>query len=90
MSVYYIDMTGIDSKAELHDLLRAKLPLPDYCGRSLDSVYDVLTEYGSSWDIIFYNLSKIHGRMSLYTARMRKMCEDAVRQTPGLRIRFFD
>ena len=90
MRVFYIDMTGIDSKNELHELLQERLPLPDYCGSNLDAVHDVLTEYGSSWDIIFYNLSKIHGSMEVYVGKLQKMCADAVRQTPGLQIRFYN
>ena len=48
MKVFYIDLTGLDSKQELRDYLAAKLPLPDYCGSALDSYYDVLTEFGDA------------------------------------------
>ena len=89
MKVFYIDLTGLDSKQELRDYLTAKLPLPDYCGSALDSYYDVLTEFGADWDIIFYNVSKIHGRMDSYVEKFQKMCRDAAAGTPGLRIRFY-
>lgn len=56
--VFYIDLKGITTKEELHALLRKELPLPEYYGDNLDAFYDVLTEKGAGWNIIFYNCTK--------------------------------
>ncbi len=57
--VFYIDLKGISTKEELHALLRKELPLPEYYGDNLDAFYDVLTEKGAGWNLIFYNCTKL-------------------------------
>ena len=59
--VFYIDLNGISTKDELHALLRKELPLPEYYGDNLDAFYDVLTEKGTGWNLIFYNQTKVDG-----------------------------
>ena len=59
--VFYIDLKGITTKEELHALLRKELPLPEYYGDNLDAFYDVLTEQGEGWNLIFYNRKKVDG-----------------------------
>ena len=55
--VFYIDLSGVTTSDELQDLLVKELPLPDYYGKNLDALYDVLTENLQEWNIIFYNVS---------------------------------
>ncbi len=57
--VFYIDLKGISTKEELHALLRKELSLPEYYGDNLDAFYDVLTEQGEGWNLIFYNRTKV-------------------------------
>jgi len=76
---YYIDLGSAPDSAALHKALRAQLPLPDYYGDNLDAFYDVLTEFGSKWTLVFRGAAP---------AAFRALCADAVRDTPGLVIRF--
>ncbi|MBO4390643.1 MAG: barstar family protein [Lachnospiraceae bacterium] len=39
-----IDLRGIKEKAELHELLKKKMRFPDYYGRNMDALYDLMTE----------------------------------------------
>ncbi len=57
--VFYIDLNGISTREEFHALLRKELPLPEYYGDNLDAFYDVLTEKGAGWNLIFYNRAKV-------------------------------
>ena len=41
---YEIDLKNAKTRADLYDLLEQELPLPDYFGRNLDALYDVLSE----------------------------------------------
>ena len=59
--VFYIDLNGISTREELHALLRKELPLPEYYGDNLDAFYDVLTDQGEGWNLIFYNRTKVDG-----------------------------
>ena len=54
--VFYIDLKAATTKEKIHEAIAKELPLPDYYGGNLDALYDVLTEEGEGWNIIFYNL----------------------------------
>jgi ribonuclease inhibitor len=95
--VFYLDLKGISSKDELHALVRKELPLPDYYGDNLDALYDILTEQGEGWNIIFYNCSRrqerddeeITGDIKKYLQKLEKMTAKAVKECDNLQVRFF-
>ena len=87
--VFYIDLNGISTREELHALLRKELPLPEYYGDNLDAFYDVLTEQGEGWNLIFYNVATITSDITDYLPKLKKMCERAVSECDHLKIRFF-
>ena len=69
------------SAARLHAVLAESLPLPEHYGRNLHALYDVLTEFGPRWRIVFRNIgAAMNG--------LRAVCEDAMAETPGLEIVF--
>ncbi len=88
--VFYIDLAGIATKEAFHALVAKELPMPDYYGRNLDALYDVLTEEGSGWNIIFYNTGKAAPELEQYLVKTRKMAVRAASETPELKIRFYD
>lgn len=75
--VFTVDLTGARSAAKMHDAIAAALPLPECYGRNLDSLYDVLTEYGCNWKIVFRNAGAV-------ARGLRTVCSDAMAETPGL------
>ena len=88
--VFYIDLKGISTREELHALLRKELSLPEYYGDNLDAFYDVLTEQGEGWNLIFYNCTEtITGDIEKYMANLEKLCNRAVSECDNLKIRFF-
>ena len=99
--VFYIDLKDITTKKSLHEAIAGELPLPDYYGGNLDALYDVLTEQGEDWNIIFYNTNALGkepsqsseaedaGEMSKYFSKLKKMCKQAVSECDNLKIRFY-
>ncbi len=87
--VFYIDLFEVNSNDELHDLLVKELPLPDYYGRNLDALYDVLGEFGDDWNIIFYNTKYAKLRIGKYYEALKSLCADACDEVEGLMIRFY-
>ena len=78
---FVIDLAGVRSATRLHAILAENLPLPEHYGRNLDAFYDVLTEFGPRWHIVFRNAgTAMNG--------LRAVCEDAMAETPGLEILF--
>ena len=81
MQEFIVDLAGVHDAETLHDALAAQLPLPDYYGRNLDAFYDVLTEFGCDWRIVFRNAGPaVDG--------LREVCHDAAEETEGLEIAF--
>ena len=78
---FVVDLAGVRSAARLHSALAAQLPLPPHYGRNLDAFYDVLTEFGGSWSIVFRNAG-------VAAKGLRAVCADAMDETPGLDIVF--
>ena len=76
---FVVDLKGVKDSAALHDALAKSLPLPEWYGRNLDAFYDVLTEHGADWRIVFKN-AKCAGDAFM------AFCRDAMEATPGLEI----
>ena len=87
--VFYLNLTGISTTDELQDYLVKELPLPEYYGRNLDALFDVLTEEGDDWNIIFYNISEAEEKLGQYFDNLRKVCRDACLENNKLKVRFY-
>ncbi len=59
MREVYLDGERMRTKAEMHDYLIAKLELPYYYGRSLDSLWNFLSKETDPLKIIITNQSAI-------------------------------
>ena len=80
---YRIDPANVTDGEALHNALAAALPLPEYYGRNLDAFYDVLTEFGGNWRIVFRNADSV-------CQAFRDLCADAMAETEGLEIVFLN
>ena len=87
--VFYIDLMEVYSKEDLQELLVKELPLPDYYGRNLDALNDVLREDGEGWNIVFYNSKFAELRLGKYFEALRRLAGEACEDMPTLNIRFF-
>lgn len=87
--VFYIDLSGIESKEEFHKVLERELPLPEYYGRNLDALYDVLTEVSEDWNIIFYNSARVKLCMEKYYNSFEKLCKNVMHECENIRIRIY-
>lgn len=87
--VFYIDVMEVFSKEDLQELLVKELPLPDYYGKNLDALYDVLTEFGQGWNIIFYNTKFAKYRLGKYFDALERLCGEACEEMDELKVRFY-
>ncbi len=67
----------VTDRESLHALLRTKLNLPADCGRSLDAVFDVLTDPGKDRIITLKHEELLKERLGDYAERLIRMLEDA-------------
>ena len=90
---YFVDLTGVENRTELHDRIEQELPVPDWYGRNLDALYDVLTEPGfggGRCTICFVGCAESADNMQRYLEAMKQMCRAAGEENPGLTVEFVD
>lgn len=85
---YTIDLSAVQDKAALHDMLSRALPLPNYYGRNLDALYDCLLEPHEPWNITFTGCAQAESRLGGYFAGFRDTFADAEEFTDSVRARF--
>ena len=78
---FTVDLKGVRQARSLHARLCQALPMPEGYGRNYDALYDVLTEYGPGWRLVFRNATAVP---KMFLA----VCEDAAAAAPGLEIVF--
>ena len=87
--VFYIDLSNVTTKSELHYILAKELPLPEHYGHNLDALYDVLTETTEIWNIIIYNTSDMEQENPDYLNKLKKLTGRAQKESSNLKIRFY-
>ena len=89
---YIIDLAGVAARKELHERIEGALPVPEWYGRNLDALHDLLTElcFGDHCLICFINCTEFAQSMPRYFAAMQQMCKAAVDANPGLIVEFAD
>lgn len=81
-----LDFRGLGDREELHDIIEQAMELPDYYGRNLDALYDVLTETRNDRCFtIYYDSEK-----SVYLKKLLEVFYCAQEENEGLRVFFAD
>ena len=89
---YIIDLAGVEDRTELHDRIEQGIKVPEWYGRNLDALYDVLTEpsFGGDCLICFTGCAGSGEKMPRYMEAMRQVCSAASEENPGLYVDFWD
>ena len=88
MTEFAIDLSEMYGPDDLHKQLEEILPLPEYYGRTLDALYDCLTEQSEGWSLRFTNTADAEATLGKYMRSFKKMCERAVKESDCLEITF--
>lgn len=56
-----IDLNQFNNAEEIHNYIAKELDFPDYYGKNLDALYDILSSYTGELCINIYNISDIYG-----------------------------
>ncbi len=82
-NVYELDGRRLSDKTEAHVYLQEMLPLPEYYGRNLDALYDVLTENSKDTLLWILHAEAVHPAITA-------VLEDAMEENPFLTVIFED
>ena len=85
---YIIDLSGVQDKADLHELLAHSLPLPPYYGRNLDALYDCLTGPHRTWNITFTGCEAAEHALKSYFTGFKETFADAEELTDSVQAAF--
>lgn len=76
---YSVDLADCVDEAEMHGRLADALPVPEDYGRNYDALHDFLCEYGVDMRLVVRNAR---------FRTLRRVCRDAMEETPGLEVVF--
>lgn len=88
METIVIDGERMLNRRAAHDHLAERLSLPDYYGRNLDALYDLLTEREGPVRLVVRHRETILSWLGEYGAALCQTLEDADRANPGLEVLF--
>lgn len=88
MERFFINLTSVKDREQLYDRLTAVLPLPEWCGRNLDALYDAFTGEMHDVRIFFRGASEAEEKLGGYFSMFQTMCEEACEQNLSLEIFF--
>lgn len=79
-----LDGRQMCSRAAAHDHLKQQLSLPDYYGRNLDALYDLLTEGREPTTIELLNKSEMLSSLGRYGELLIETLQQAAEDNPNL------
>lgn len=82
-----LDCRTITGRAQLHETLSALLSLPEYYGRNLNALYDVLTERSEPTELVLLHRQALWVPLGGYAETFLQALFDAARENPALTIR---
>ena len=89
MKTIVIDGGMMFTREAAHDYLALRLGFPDYYGRNLDALYDLLSEFAQPTRLVIYRHWELDAALGTYGAALLETMADAARDNPKLTL-FFD
>ncbi|MDD5947992.1 MAG: barstar family protein [Oscillospiraceae bacterium] len=73
----YILCAHIETKADLHRILKTTLCFPEHYGSNLDGLFDCLTDLRKPVTLVLCDFSYLQERLGDYAAKLVKVLENA-------------
>ena len=88
MDTIIIDGAAMTTRDAAHSHLALRLGLPDYYGRNLDALYDLLSEREGPTRLLVRRRAALLDGLGEYGGALCRTLEDAGRANPGLEVVF--
>lgn len=91
MEKILLDFGVTKTQGQVQEYLALMLDFPDYYGKNLDALYDMLTEIGEDKCIGVFGMGEMPGRdgkLAKYLERVRRVMQDAEEENPHLCVIF--
>jgi len=83
-----IDGTTIQDRAQLHDLLAKTLCLPEWYGRNLDALHDVLMDCFEDTFVEVIHFSQLHETFGRYADSLKRVLEQCAQENSHITVFF--
>lgn len=81
-----LDGRAMTDRETLHTYLAGKMAFPDYYGRNLDALYDLLSTYPEKAEIVLAHGNEMVAALGRYGHGFLKTMADACRENPNLEL----
>ncbi len=81
-----LDGKRMTTQQDTHDYLQKELQLPDYYGKNLDALWDLLSAYYESLHIVLLNAEAIEENLGDYGKKLLQLFDDAEEEILGFTI----
>ncbi len=88
MKEYKIDMTGVYTPDDLYDRMEGMVSFPEYFGRNLDALHDVLTDMRQECVFIFEDTQEAEVLMPRFMKNLRRLFHHLEEENPKVKGRF--
>jgi len=79
-----LDGTLMTDRGATHDLLAEKLAFPDYYGRNLDALYDLLSTYPERVDLTVVHMDSLLENLGNYGKSLLRTLQEAAAESPNV------
>jgi ribonuclease inhibitor len=90
INVVTIDFTGVKTVNEAHDIISNALDFPDWYGRNLSALWDLLTGYIAPYEIYIKGISLAHKDLAEYIEKRIKIFLDAEKQYNYIEVKIIE
>ena len=81
-----LDGAAMHDRQAAHSHLAQRLALPDYYGRNLDALYDLLTQIGTDTELVLLNSVALEQNLGRYAKALMDTLADAAGENPHLKL----
>ena len=83
--IFYLDGEKMLDRQGVHEHIKEVLGLPDYYGKNLDALYDVLNELCG--EVVIKNFHDMEENLGSYAGAVMKTFVDAAAVNPEMKVR---
>lgn len=83
-----LDFRVADTKERVQEYLMLSFEFPEYYGRNLDALYDMLTGLGEDTCVGVFGIDSDREALAKYLGQVRRVLQDAERENPHLCVIF--
>ncbi|HPX00527.1 MAG TPA: barstar family protein [Sedimentibacter sp.] len=84
MEEIFLDASQMTSKSEAHRYIKKMLNFPDYYGKNLDALWDLLTTKSKMTSIFLLNEEKLYENLGEYGKKLSEVFKDAAGSNPNI------